>query len=278
MPGAGVRRAAARHEEAVGVELLFAIGAGAYGAATAGYLAALFGPELAFEQWARRLLTLTLIFWAGLLAVWAVQAGVQGGVRFWLGLSGWSLCALYLGLLRRYPIAALGSFVSALATMLALLSVFVVQPAAVSESVRSWLLRIHIGLAFVGITAFAFATGASLLYLAQSRSLKQKKTGLLDRRLPPLDVLDQLAYRGILVGFPFYTLALLLGSAQAVRAGEGGVHLSYVLAAVSWVIYGGVLQARLTAGWRGRRAAVLTAAGLLAALVVVAQYSLGMAR
>ncbi|MEZ4466439.1 MAG: cytochrome c biogenesis protein CcsA [bacterium] len=81
-----------------------------------------------------------------------------------------------------------------------------------------------------------------------------------------------------MVGFPFYTLALLLGSAQAVKSGETGVHLTYVLAVISWVIYGVVLQARITAGWRGRRAAILTSAGLITALVVVMQYSLGMAR
>ncbi|MEZ4474652.1 MAG: cytochrome c biogenesis protein CcsA [bacterium] len=260
------------------MELLFAIGAGAYGATTAAYLADLFTNRNALAQAARTLLTVTLLFWAGLLAVFAVRAGAEGGVRFWLCISGWSLCALYWMLLRRYPLAALGSFVTALATMLALLALFVVQPAEVSDTVRSWLLRIHIGLAFVGITAFAFATGASLLYLAQSRSLKAKQKGLLQRRLPPLDVLDRLAYRGILVGFPFYTLALLLGSAQAVKSGETGVHLTYVLAVISWVIYGVVLQARITAGWRGRRAAILTSAGLITALVVVMQYSLGMAR
>lgn len=259
------------------MELLFAIGAGAYGAATAAYLVTLFGPESSFERLARLLLRLALVFWGGLLVLWLVR-GDGAGVRFWLGFSGFSLCGLYLFLLRRYPIAALGSFVTALATMLALLSVFVVRPAEVSEEVRDWLLGVHIGLAFVGITAFAFATGASLLYLAQSRSLKQKKKGLLERRLPPLDVLDRMSLRGILVGFPFYTVALLLGSALAVRSGDHGIHLAYVLAVVSWFIYGVVLQARLTAGWRGRRAAVLTSAGLLAALVVVTQYSLGMAR
>jgi ABC-type transport system involved in cytochrome c biogenesis permease subunit len=38
---------------------------------------------------------------------------------------------------------------------------------------------------------------------------------------------------------------------------------------VTWVIYGGLLQARLTAGWRGRKAALLSVLGFGAVLVTV---------
>ncbi len=185
---------------------------------------------------------------------------------------------LYLVLLRRYPINALGSFVSALATALAVLALFVAKPSATLAGGvwATWLLRVHIGLAFIGVTAFGFATAVSIVYLMQSQALKQKKKSGLRRRLPPLQVLDALALRSIIVGFPFYTVALLLGSAQAIHA-QGGVRLTYVLSFFSWFIYGAVLQARLTAGWRGRRAAIMTSVGLVTTLMVVALYSLGVA-
>ncbi len=262
------------------MDTLFAIGAGAYGATTVTYLASLWTERPSVGRLAVWLLRATLVFWSALLVWWAVDTGLSGGTRLGLGLSAWSLCALYLLLLRRYPIAALGSFVTALSTVLAVLAVlglFVARPHPVlTGALADWLLWIHISLAFVGIVAFAFATAVSLVYLLQARMLKTKSRSELRRRLPPLDVLDRLSLRSIIVGFPFYTVALLLGSVQAVRAGEGTLRLSYVLAVVSWVIYGVVLQARLAAGWRGPRAAILTTVGLAVAMAVVARYSLGL--
>jgi ABC-type uncharacterized transport system permease subunit len=259
------------------VDILFAIGVGAYGATTAAYLASLWSADARVGHAARWLLRGTLVFWTIVLASWAFDVGARGGTRLWMGASAWSLCALYLLLLRRYEIRALGSFVSAFATILATLALFMAKPERVVEGgLGDWLLGVHVGLAFVGVTAFAFATAMSLVYLLQARMLKRKSKSKLRRRLPSLQVLDHLALRSITIGFPFYTVALLLGSARAVREGEGGVKIAYALAVFSWVIYGAVLQARLTAGWRGRRAAILTVVGLIGVLVVVTQYALGM--
>jgi ABC-type uncharacterized transport system permease subunit len=254
------------------MDIAFAVGVGAYGASAASYLATHWRPSDRLQRMAHGLLGAALVFWAGLLG-WMAHEGA-GQLTIWLSVSAWALCGLYLLLLRRYPIGALGSFITALATALAHLALMVSQPAAPSEI--GWLLAVHIALALLGITAFAFATGASVLYLLQSRALKQKDKTSLNGRLPPLFVLDRLALRSILVGFPIYTVAILIGGAYAVQQG-GGIKLSYVLAMVSWLIYGIVLQARLTAGWRGRKAAILTAVGLCAALIVVTQYSLGVA-
>lgn len=260
------------------MELLFGIGVGGFAASTAAFLSALWRPGERLERRAHALLGATCILWIGVLAWWTWETGAGGGLRTWLGLSAIGLGGLYLVLERRYPIAALGSLVSALATLLAVFALLVAQPREALEGATfaTWMLRIHIGLAFIGVTAFAFASSLSLLYLVQSRNLKKKLKGGLRQRLPPLEVLDRLALRGIIAGFPFYTVALLLGSAFALRAEQGfALKSAYVFAVVSWLIYGGVLQARLAAGWRGRRAAWLTMSGLVLSLVVVAQYSLG---
>ena len=259
------------------MDVWIAIGAGAFALTTVIYFTTLWSDQQKSPRAAHIALGVTLVLWIGLLVASLAQRGVD--TRLWLGVSAFSLSGLYAVLLRRYPVVALGSFVTALSTCLAVLSIMVARPSALeSEAITSWLLRVHIGLAFVGVTAFGFATSVSVLYLVKDRMLKLKKKGRLQRRLPPLGVLDRLSLRGIVVGFPFYTVALLLGSAQALE-GEGGFELrsAYVLAVVSWLIYGVVLQARLTAGWRGRRAALLTTVGMLTALVVVTQYSLGIA-
>ncbi len=255
------------------MEILFAVGVGMYGATTAAYLSALWTPRDDVAKGARWLLAATLVLWAGILVAWSVRHGLDGGTRLYLGLSAWSLGVLFLVLLRRYPIDTLGSFVTALASVLAMLSLLVTRTVPVGGGL-DWVLWVHILLAFLGVTAFAFATAVSVVFLIQSRMLKRKSHHPLRKRLPPLEVLDRLALRSIIVGFPFYTVALLLGSVYAVREGHPGVRISYLVALASWAIYGAVLQARLTAGWRGRRAAILTTVGLCACLVVVAQYSL----
>ena len=76
-----------------------------------------------------------------------------------------------------------------------------------------------------------------------------------------------------MVGFPLYTLALLIGTIQALKSQGGALQLSYVVAVISWALYGGVLQARLTAGWRGRRAAWLTLIAFGGILFVLLRYS-----
>ncbi|MFN3198802.1 MAG: cytochrome c biogenesis protein CcsA [Bradymonadia bacterium] len=261
------------------MEIAFGIGVGLFALTTLTYLAALWGHQEGKGTLAHWMLGGTLALWGVLLIIWATRHGVAGGNRLLLGSSAWSLGALYLVLLRRHPITALGSFVTAPATVLGMFTLLIPNPeAALMASTSDGLLVIHITLAFIGITAFTFATAVSLLYLLQLRLLKDKKRSALRKKLPPLEVLDRLSLRGIVVGFPFYTLALLLGSAFALKIGpEAGLKSAYIFAGVSWLIYGGVLQARLTAGWRGRRAAVLTAAGLILAMVVVAQYTLGFA-
>ncbi|MCA9540221.1 MAG: cytochrome c biogenesis protein CcsA [Myxococcales bacterium] len=261
------------------MDIFFAIGAAAYAITTIGYLIELWTARPGVGRVSLWLLRGTLIYALCVMVAWAIFAGFAGGTRLGLSLSAWSLGALYLFMQRRYPIQALGSFIAALATLLSVFALLVSRPLTdlVSAPVADWLLRIHIGLAFLGVTAFGFATAFSIVYLLQARMLKRKGSSPMRRRLPPLDVLDRLSLRSIIIGFPFYTIALLLGSAEAMRIGSGGLRVTYVLAVISWLIYGAVLQARLTAGWRGRRAAVLTTLGLVTSLVVVALYSLGIA-
>jgi ABC-type uncharacterized transport system permease subunit len=256
--------------------MLLPLGAGLFGLCTLLYLGALWRPMPALSRAAHLGLSITVgvsILVAGQLAV----EGEAGTARFWMSLSSGALAALFLGLRRHYPIDSLGSFVAALSTLLAVFAAVNAPDVAAAghalpPGVHAWLLPVHVGLAFVGITAFAFSTAVSVVYLLQARMLKQKSNPELRRRLPPLDVLDGLALRGVLVGFPLYTVALLLGSVEALRMEH--LRAAYLVALVSWVVYAVVLQARLAAGWRGRRAATLTAVGLLLCLGVVAQYAL----
>lgn len=225
----------------------------------------------------QRLLEITVIYWGLLLTCWLIQAGISGASRLWFGSSALILGALYRASQSRYRLESLGGTLAALCSLLAIFA-YQLSPHAPPalkvdhEGPMSWALIAHIACAIGGLTAFAISAAMSGLYLMAERKLKSKLWVLSTPKIPSLSTLDSLNLNGLIIGFPLYTAALLLGSAYAFQ-GEGELRLSYVVALGSWLIYGGVLQARLTAGWRGKRAALLTLIAFLGLLLVAARYS-----
>ncbi len=86
--------------------------------------------------------------------------------------------------------------------------------------------------------------------------------------LPKPEVLDEIGYRAVVVGFPFLTLAIILGAVWAETA--WGTYWSWdpkeTASLVTWFIYGSYLHARVMRGWRGERAAWLLVLGFYATL------------
>jgi len=133
---------------------------------------------------------------------------------------------------------------------------------------RGWLVA-HIALIFTGYAALFLSFTASLLYLVQERSLKLKKTSGVLLRLPALEVIDEIGYRSLLLGFPFMTLGLIAGSIVA-QTTYGRVNLldpKIFLSLLMWAVYMVMVFTRWNAGWRGRRAAYLAAGAVLAAVI-----------
>lgn len=133
---------------------------------------------------------------------------------------------------------------------------------------KGWLIT-HIALIFAGYAALVLSCGASLLYLIQERMLKSKRsTGILSR-LPALEVIDDIGYRSLLIGFPFMTLGLIAGTvvAQVTYGHVDFLDPKILLSILMWAVYLLMVYTRWNAGWRGRRAAYLAAGAFIAALV-----------
>jgi ABC-type uncharacterized transport system permease subunit len=138
-----------------------------------------------------------------------------------------------------------------------------------SPGLRTGWLFAHIALIFTGYAALFLSFGASLLYLVQEHSLKSKKPAGILLRLPALEVIDEIGYRSLLLGFPFMTLGLIAGTVVA-QATFGRVNLldpKILLSVLMWVVYMVMLYTRWNAGWRGRRAAYLATGAFVAAVV-----------
>jgi ABC-type uncharacterized transport system permease subunit len=228
-------------------------------------------------KWPKRILDFSLGFWGLLLVCWLIHTGGNGASRLWFGISALAIGLTFRLINQRVAIDSLGAAVAAFSALLAIFS-YQLAPASDSLGVLNdsadmpFTLALHIALAMAGLTAFAVSAAMSGLYLVVSRRLKSKQLMMDSGRLPSLSVLDAFNLKSLLVGFPLYTGALLIGSAYAFQ-GTGELSLSYMVAIASWIIYGGVLQARLTAGWRGRRAAFLTLVAFIGLLLVAASYS-----
>lgn len=190
-----------------------------------------------------------------------------------LSLVAFFLVGGFLILERLYTIRPLGSLVAPLAVcMLAI--VLLSDPNLASQmSSFSGFRFAHVSLAFLGTAAYALAFFAAVIHVLQTRHLKKKKFGRLFHVLPSLQQLDTVNYRCIQIGFPLYTAAILFGLVWSVKLDDQLIHASTLLAMVTWVFYGVVLQARLTMGWRGHKAAVVTIVGFVMVVSVVVAYS-----
>ena len=176
----------------------------------------------------------------------------------------WCIVLLFFYLEYRYKLGLLGAFIMPVVFILMLSSSMLprkIEP--LSPVLQSYWLGIHTVLAFIGDAAFAMAFGIGIMYLIQEHYVKSKHIGGLFKRLPSLQTLDEINYRLITIGFPFLTLAIITGALWAESA--WGSYWRWdpkeVWSLITWFIYALVLHVRLTVGWRGKRAALLSIIG-----------------
>jgi cytochrome c-type biogenesis protein CcsB len=125
-------------------------------------------------------------------------------------------------------------------------------------ALQSYWMKIHVPANFVGYGAFSLAAMVAAAYLLANK-------GILASRLPSLDVLDDLMYKSIAVGFAFFTIATILGAMWAAEAWGG--YWSWdpkeTWALIVWLNYAAWLHLRMVKGLRGPLLAWWSLIGLL---------------
>ncbi|HEY6773402.1 MAG TPA: c-type cytochrome biogenesis protein CcsB [Oxalicibacterium sp.] len=125
-------------------------------------------------------------------------------------------------------------------------------------ALQSWWMKIHVPANFIGYGTFSLAAMVAVAYLLKSH-------GMLADRLPSLELLDDVMYKAIAVGFAFFTIATILGALWAAEAWGG--YWSWdpkeTWALIVWLNYAAWLHMRLMKGLRGRIAAWWALVGLL---------------
>ncbi len=181
----------------------------------------------------------------------------------------WCIVLIFFFLEYHYRLDLLGPFTMPIVFILMLSSSMLpkeIKP--LSPVLQSYWLGIHTFLAFLGNAAFAMAFGIGIMYLIQEHHLKSKRLNGLFQRLPNLQILDEVNYKLITIGFPLLTLAIITGAIWAESA--WGSYWRWdpkeVWSLITWFIYALVLHVRLTVGWRGRKAALLSIVGFMSVL------------
>jgi len=176
----------------------------------------------------------------------------------------WLMVGIYLLIHLRYRLTVLGGIIAPLAVLMTLAAFAVGKNAGdIPPGLESFWLPVHVTLAFLGNAFFGLAFAVSLVYVLQERHLKHKKMTALMKRFPSLESLDRLNYSLLVWGFPLMTLGILTGSLWA------GIHWGdywswdprQISSGIAWLFYGALLHGRITAGLRGKKAALLTMVG-----------------
>ncbi len=153
------------------------------------------------------------------------------------------------------------------------ITVLYTESAQLVPALNSYWLAIHVTAAIVCMGSFAVGAALSALYLVAERVELKVADGqepgrfaALAERLPAADRLDLMAYRIHAFMFPLWTFAVIAGSiwAEAAWGRYWGWDPKETWAFITWVIYAAYLHARATAGWRGRKAAIVAIAGFAA--------------
>ena len=252
--------------------LFFSLTLGLYCCASAAYLACLLRTSSTLTLWARRLLTAGFIAHILSTVHLASQAQHLPLTNLQESLSFFSLMIIGAFLLfeRRYKVATLGSFISPLALiMLGVSSALHGEVRQLHPILQSNWFWIHASLAFISYAAFTIAFGVAVIYLIQRHFVKTKHFGALFQKLPPLETLDEISYRCLAVGFPLLTVAIISGAIWSEQA-VGSYWVwdpKQTWSLVTWFIYAALLHGRLTIGWRGKRAAILSIVGFIVLLI-----------
>jgi len=186
-----------------------------------------------------------------------------------LAFFAWSINLSYLVVEKKYGSRIFGVFIIPIAFFTMLFAVTndsTIRPLV--PALQSYWLHAHVITCFVGYAAFAVSAGAAVMYLLKSRYEQAGGLRGVAERMPPSRVLDDLVYRAIICGFPFLTAGIITGAAWANYA--WGTYWSWdpkeTWSLIVWIVYAVYLHARITRGWHGKRAAILSIVGFVATL------------
>jgi cytochrome c-type biogenesis protein CcsB len=167
----------------------------------------------------------------------------------------------YLFALKKYKLRWLGlpASLAVLLTLGTAITLLYRPSAPLVPALKSTWLVIHVSAAIISGGVFLLANCVAAAYLILDRYEQKGVRPVWAQRLPSLEVLDNLSYRLVALVFPLWTFAVIAGAiwAESAWGRYWGWDPKETWAFITWVAYAAYLHARVTVGWRGRKAAWL---------------------
>ncbi|MDL4821259.1 c-type cytochrome biogenesis protein CcsB [Actinomadura opuntiae] len=229
-------------------------------------------PERRRTDWARLAIVLNVLGWASHLGIlvtrgMAVHRWPWGNMYEFMTALSFAAVTAFMVVALRYNARFLGAFVmAAVVIALGVDNIWLYDSAGpVSPALNSYWIAIHVTAAIIATGSFTVAGAATILYLLKTRAeggAAGAGTGVLSR-IPSAEDLDRLSMRVTMFAFPIWTAAIIMGAIWADQAWGRywGWDPKEVWSFVTWIVYAAYLHARATAGWKGRKAAILSLVG-----------------
>ena len=168
----------------------------------------------------------------------------------------------YLVLGRKYDLRWLGLPISILIlVILGTAITLLYRPSApLVPALQSTWLVVHVAAAIISGGVFLLSNTVAATYLWLDRMERNGERSEFAKRFPSLEILDQLSYRLVAFVFPLWTFAIIAGAiwAEAAWGRYWGWDPKETWSFITWILYAAYLHARVTAGWKGRKAAWLS--------------------
>ena len=181
----------------------------------------------------------------------------------------WMAVLSFIVLLYKFKEPIIGAFIAPLTfmTMFTAVSFYTGLESALVPALQSNWLTWHVLLAAIGSGTFMVSAGVSVAFLIKNNMEQKDKTdNVLYKMLPNKNLLDEINYKTVSIGYPLYTLgALFFGAIWAFYAWGNfwGWDPKEIGALVIWLFYSAYLHARYKKDWRGNKAAWMSIIGFL---------------
>ena len=205
----------------------------------------------------------TVALTLGVIARGLSATRVPWGNMYEFSITGALTFALaYLAIGKKYDLRWLGIPITILILIILGTAITLLyRPSApLVPALQSTWLVVHVAAAIFSGGLFLLSNTVASAYLWLDRMERKGERSEFAKRLPTLEVLDQLSYRLVAFVFPLWTFAIIAGAiwAEAAWGRYWGWDPKETWSFITWILYAAYLHARVTAGWKGRKAAWLS--------------------
>ena len=204
----------------------------------------------------------TLLLLAGVIFRGISADRVPWGNMYEFSITGTLAFSIaYLYALKKYQMRWLGlpAAIAILLTLGTAVTLLYRPSAPLVPALKSPWLVIHVSAAIISGGVFLLANFIAATYLILDRYEQKGARPIWMQKFPSLESLDNFSYRLIALVFPLWTFSVIAGAiwAEAAWGRYWGWDPKETWAFITWVAYAAYLHARVTIGWRGRKAAWL---------------------